>query len=142
MATTTTTSEGKNTPAAAGLQLTASTPGLTVNDLDRSVAFYTGVGFTIDDRWEQDGKLLGVMMKAGKCQLGLSQDDWAKGKDRVKGVGLRLWFNTDQDIDEIARRAKAAGITLDQDVEDMPWGARAFMLTDPDGFKLTISKEA
>lgn len=139
---TTTTSDGKNPPAAAGLELTASTPGLTVNDLDRSIAFYTGLGFAIEDRWEQDGKLLGVMAKAGSCRIGLGQDDWAKGRDRVKGVGVRLWFNTDQDVDDIARRAKAAGITLDQEPEDMPWGGRAFTLTDPDGFKLTIVKEA
>ena len=40
-------------------------PSLTVDDLDRSLSFFTGLGFEVEDRWEQDGKLLGVMLKAG-----------------------------------------------------------------------------
>ena len=31
-------------------------PSLTVNDLKASEAFFTGLGFEIEDRWEQDGK--------------------------------------------------------------------------------------
>jgi uncharacterized glyoxalase superfamily protein PhnB len=139
---TPTTSEGKQTSTATGLTLRAMTPGLTVNDLDRSIAFYTGLGFTIDERWEEDGKLLGVMVKAGDFRIALGQDDWAKGRDRVKGVGHRLWLYTEQDIDELARRAKDAGLALDEDAADMPWGGRAFTVTDPDGFKLTVCKEA
>ena len=116
------------------------TPGLTVNDLARSIRFYTdGLGFIMHERWEDGGQLLGVMLKAGSCHLGLSQDDWAKGRDRVKGVGMRVWITTTQDIDEMAERAWAAGIQLDHEPQEMEWGARAFAVTDPDGFKLTIA---
>ena len=81
-------------------------------------------------------------LKAGVATLGLSQDDFAKGRDRVKGVGIRIWAETTQDIDELAAKAKAAGVALDAEPADMPWGARAFALTDPDGFKLTISRRS
>ncbi len=116
-------------------------PGLTVNDLSKSISFYEGLGFSIEHRWEEDGKLLGIMFQAGDAKLGLSQDDGAKGMDRVKGVGIRLWLEIqkDVDVDALAARAKAAGVTLDGEPEDFPWGGRGFAVTDPDGFKLTIS---
>ena len=121
------------------LQAKLIAPGFTVNDLEKSIRFYEGLGFAIDERWESEGKLQGVMLRAGSALLGLNQDDWAKGKDRVKGVGMRVWISTGQDIDQVAARAKASGITLDSEPEDTEWGGRAFTLTDLDGFKLTIS---
>ena len=126
----------------ANLDATKLSPGLTVNDLAKSLRFYEGLGFVIVDRFEFDGKLMGVMLKAGAATLGLSQDDFAKGRDRVKGVGMRIWAETTQDIDELAAKATAAGVALDAEPADMPWGARAFALTDPDGFKLTISRRS
>jgi lactoylglutathione lyase len=115
-------------------------PALTTNDLQRSIQFYVeGLGFTIKDRNEVDGMLRFVMLKAGNAELGLGQDDFAKGRDRTKGVGLRLWVTTGQDLHALAEQAKRAGITLDNEVSALPWGPLAFAVTDPDGFKLTIS---
>ncbi|HXJ76155.1 MAG TPA: VOC family protein [Candidatus Dormibacteraeota bacterium] len=125
------------------LRLRHITPGITVNDLARSLAFYTeGLGFIIEERWEEEGKLAGVGLKAGAAELVLTQDDFKKGRDRVKGVGVRLWFYSTQDLDGLAARAKSSGIVLDQEPADMPWGARVFMLTDPDGFKISFTKES
>ena len=124
------------------LQATGIMPSLTVNDLQRSITFYEGLGFGVGERWEENGVLLGVMLVAGSTHVGLSQDDWKKGRDRVKGQGLRLYLGTTQSIDEIAARAKAAGIKLDSEPHDTDWGSRAFEVTDPSGFQLTISTEA
>jgi uncharacterized glyoxalase superfamily protein PhnB len=33
---------------------------------------------------------------------------------------------------------KARGGVLDQEPQLMPWGDRVFMISDPDGFKLTF----
>ena len=113
---------------------------LTVQDLQKSLAWYLDVvGFTIDRKFERDGKLRGVALKAGDVQLSINQDDGAKGWDRVKGEGFSLRITTDQNVDEIAKRIKELGGTLDSEPADMPWGARIFRLRDPDGFKLTIS---
>ena len=46
-------------------------PNLTVDDLAESIKFYEGLGFTIDERWEDNGKLLGVMLRGGNSQIGL-----------------------------------------------------------------------
>ncbi len=124
------------------LQAKSLAPSFTVNDLQRSIGFYEGLGFGIEERWENNGILLGVMLRAGEARIGLSQDDWQKGRDRVKGVGMRIFLESTQDIDQLAVRAKSAGITLDAEPTDMPWGSRAFEVTDPDGFKLTISSPA
>jgi uncharacterized glyoxalase superfamily protein PhnB len=117
-------------------------PSLTVDDLQKSIAFYQALGFAVGERWEDNGKLLGVMLQAGKLQIGLSQDDWKKGRDRQKGIGLRLYVETTQNIDELAARAKAAGVALDKDAYDTEWKTRAVDVTDPSGFKLTIASEA
>jgi uncharacterized glyoxalase superfamily protein PhnB len=113
---------------------------LTANDLERSLRFYTdGLGFTVDQREEADGKLQGVMLKAGDAWLGLSQDDFAKGRNRTKGIGMSLYFETEQDIQMLARRAKDAGIKLDREAGPLPWGPVGFSATDPDGFKITVT---
>jgi uncharacterized glyoxalase superfamily protein PhnB len=124
------------------LQAKSLAPGLTVDDLQQSIRFFEGLGFGIEERWEENGVLLGVMLQAGQARIGLSQDDWKKGRDRRKGVGLRLFIETSQDIDGLAARAKEAGLTLDGEPHDTPWGSRAFEVTEPSGFKLTISSES
>jgi uncharacterized glyoxalase superfamily protein PhnB len=123
------------------LQATSIVPSLTVDDLQKSITFYESLGFAIEDRWEDEGKLMGVMLIAGGSRIGLSQDDWKKGRDRVKGQGTRVFIGTKQNVDEIAARVKAAGIALDAEPHDTPWNSRAFEVTDPTGFKLTVSTE-
>jgi uncharacterized glyoxalase superfamily protein PhnB len=123
------------------LQISAIHPSLTVDDLQKSIAFYEGLGFTISERWEDKGTLLGVTMRAGKTEIGVSQDDWKKGRDRKKGIGVRLSLSTTQNIDELAARAKSAGITLKSEPHDTEWESRAFEVTDPSGFLLTIYSE-
>ena len=123
------------------LQISGIVPNFTVDDLQKSVAFYEGLGFVVDEKWEENGTLLGVMLRAGKNRIGLSQDDWKKGRDRKKGIGMRTFIATTQKVDEIAARAKQAGIKLDSEPYDTEWKSRAFEVTDPSGFKLTISNE-
>jgi uncharacterized glyoxalase superfamily protein PhnB len=122
------------------LRLRSIEPLFTVADLQRSITFYTEVlGFFVSDRFTDQRKTLqGVMLKAGVCELGLSQDDWAKGRDRQRGVGVRIWCATAQDVDALAARVKAAGHLLAGEPHDEPWGGRSFAVDDPDGFHLTF----
>jgi uncharacterized glyoxalase superfamily protein PhnB len=124
------------------VQIRAIVPTLTVDDLQKSIAFYEALGFTIDDRWEEKGTLLGVMLRAGNSEIGLNQDDWKKGRNRKKGIGVRLSISTSGSVDEIAKRAKNAGITLKSEPRDTEWQSRAFEVIDPSGFLLTVYSEA
>jgi uncharacterized glyoxalase superfamily protein PhnB len=140
-----TASARKAPPAKAqskGLTLTGVTPSFTVSDVAKSLAWYQDVlGCVVRDRWESNGKLMGVEMGAGTVIFMLAQDDWKKGRDRVKGEGFRLYADTAQDVDRVADQIKARGGTLLQEPRDEPWGARAFSVEDPDGFKITIAKK-
>lgn len=114
---------------------------LTVADIRASQAWYRDVlGFTVTKEYERGGALMAVSLSAGAARVLLTQDDGAKGTDRVKGAGISLMLTTDENIDQIAARAKAAGVTLDSEPADA-FGRRAFRLRDPDGFRLTISSE-
>ena len=123
------------------LQISSIVPILTTDDLQKSISFYEALGFTVGERWEENGTLVGVMLRAGKNQFGLNQDDWQKGRDRKKGIGMRLFMSTTQNVDEIAARAKRAGIRLNSEPHDTEFKSRAFEVTDPSGFLLTISSE-
>ena len=121
------------------VQISAIVPTLTVDDLQKSITFYEALGFAIEERWEDKGTLLGVMLRAGTTQIGLNQDDWKKGRDRKKGIGVRLSISTTHShVDEIAKRARNAGITLTSEPHDTEWQSRAFEVSDPSGFLLTI----
>jgi catechol 2,3-dioxygenase-like lactoylglutathione lyase family enzyme len=120
------------------LRLRAITPTFTVNDLQRSISWYCeGLGFFVAERWEEGGQLQGVMLKAGACHLGLSQDDFAQGRNRTKGLGLRILCETMQDIDAIASRLRAFGGSIIED-PGKRWDSYSFTAQDPDGFKITI----
>ena len=126
--------------ATADLNAVGLTLSLTVSDLAKSRQFYTeGLGFEIEQEHEFDGEVRFIQMTSGAVQIGIGQDDFALGRDRVKGAGLRIWIGTAGDLSGLAERAKAAGITLDHEPEELPWGGRAFAVTDPDGFKLSIA---
>ena len=124
------------------LQAKTIAPSITVDDLQKSIRFFEGLGFGVEDRWEENGVLNGVMLRAGEARIGLSQDDWKKGRDRKKGQGMRIFIETAQDIDSLAARAKAAGVTLEKGPHDTPWNTRAFEVTEPSGFMLTISSQS
>lgn len=122
------------------LRLRSLTPTFTVNDLEKSMTWYCeGLGFVVGERWEEGGTLQGVMLKAGSCAFNLSQDDFAKGRDREKGLGFRIYAETVQDIDALAERIRAYGGKIVSGPADMPWGTRSFTVEDPDGFKISFS---
>jgi uncharacterized glyoxalase superfamily protein PhnB len=114
---------------------------LTVAVLQTSLAWYRDVlGFTVARTFERAGTLFAASLRAGAVPILLTQDDGARGSNRVKGEGISLRLTTAQNIDELARRVRERGGTLESEPADA-WGARVFRLRDPDGFKLVISSE-
>lgn len=113
---------------------------LTVRDLEHSLAWYRdALGFTLDRKHERHGRPVAMSLKAGIVHVLLTQDDGAKGLDRVKGEGFSLQLSTTQNADALAARVRKYGAVLDTEPTDMPWGPRIFRVRDPDGFRWTIS---
>ena len=54
---------------------------------------------------------------------------------------MRLSISTPGNVDEIAKRAKNAGISLISEPRDTEWKSRAFEVSDPSGFLLTVYSE-
>jgi uncharacterized glyoxalase superfamily protein PhnB len=132
----------KKAPAkrSAALNLSSAAPGFTANDLQKSLAWYTDVlGFHVSERWEFNGTLQGVELKAGNVTFMIGQDDWKKGRDRSKGEGVRIYCETSQDIDALAAAIKSRGGALTQEPKDQSWGMRDIAMDDPDGYKITIA---
>lgn len=115
---------------------------LTVRDLAASLSWYRdAIGFTVERRHEREGRLFAVSLMAGDVRILLNQDDGARGLDRAKGEGFSMQFVTAQPVDDVAKRIRERGGTLESEPADMPWGARVFRVRDPDGYRIAISSE-
>jgi uncharacterized glyoxalase superfamily protein PhnB len=128
--------------ASGPLALSTASPSFTVDDLDRSLSWYRDVlGFGVEETWKNDdGKVMGVSLKAGDVSFMIGQDDWAKGRDRSKGEGFRIYCETRKSVDDLAKQIEGKGGRLDSGPTDQPWGVRDISITDPDGFKITIAR--
>lgn len=114
---------------------------LTADDVEASLKFYVdGFGFHVKQRWEENGKLLGVELVAGSCSIGLSQDDWKKGRDRTKGVGLSIYAESSQGLDKLAERLRSRGVEFEGPTTT-EWGWRQVSAKDPDGFRIIVYQE-
>jgi uncharacterized glyoxalase superfamily protein PhnB len=111
----------------------------TVNDIQKSLAWYRDIlGFIVDEKYEREGRLQAVALKAGAVRVLIGQDDFVKGKDRKKGQGMSVQFTTTQDIDALAAQIEKRGAKLESPPEDR-YGMRSFSVKDPDGFRFVIS---
>jgi uncharacterized glyoxalase superfamily protein PhnB len=117
------------------------TPGLTVSDLSRSVAFYRdGLGFTvISSMVAESGNPIWVNLKHGAASLELIIPD---PEDPVSpgGSGISLYLTVEQetDIDAYYAQVTSAGAPVTTQIADMPWDDRSFTVTDPDGYRIMI----
>ncbi len=115
---------GGSPPGAPAEPFVASTlaASLTIGDLRRSLAWYRDVlGFAVARTFDRDGTPFAASLRAGAVAIRLTQDDGARGADRVEREGMSLRLTTTHRVDEIARRIRERGGTLDSEPADA-WG--------------------
>lgn len=123
------------------MQLGAFSISLSVKDLQASRAFYEKLGFTIPhgDGTAEHGYLI---MKNGSTIIGLFQGMF-EGNILTFNPG---WDENAQKLDEfddvrdIQRHLKAAGIALQREVDESTSGPASITLIDPDGNAILIDQ--
>ena len=119
-------------------------PILAVNDVDRSIAFYTeklafGQDFCLAG---PDGQNAFAFVSLGAeghgVAIGLSRQlDAPKGG---AGVVFMVYVPPEIDLDDYYEAVRARGVAIDADIATQYWGDRSFTVRDPDGYILQISK--
>ncbi|WP_237690569.1 VOC family protein [Paenibacillus caui] len=112
---------------------------LSVSDMGRSLSWYKEIlhfepVFTLPGN---DGEITMAHIRGEKYQdlmlvSGFQNDQQANGK------GIVINLNA-EDIDSISERANKAGAVIIEGPVDRPWNARELVLTDPDGYLITLS---
>ncbi len=115
---------------------------LNVKDVERSMKFYTALGF--DTRWESkgdDGHLTYAGVGIGDAVIALGRipddlrgmaKDYAEWVSSPLGAGVMITVELDG-VEEVYARAKKAKAPIDSPLSERLYGT-AFMVNDPDGY--------
>jgi catechol 2,3-dioxygenase-like lactoylglutathione lyase family enzyme len=114
-----------------------------VKDVDRSVAFYRSLGFTVRWKWkDDDGKLSYAGVGIGDAVIALGRiTKWGRGggySDYDKWVstplGAGVIVNVElRNVEGVYARAKKVKAKIESSLRKWPYGT-AFTLNDPDGY--------
>jgi catechol 2,3-dioxygenase-like lactoylglutathione lyase family enzyme len=122
---------------------------LAVEDLERALAFYRdGLGLEsdgvvgtewTDERTGAHGAIALFDLAGGPILSLYPRSDLAKdagiaaGPPRSGEFSLGQLVRTREEVDELLRRAEAAGATVTESAHDRPWGIYSGYFRDPDG---------
>jgi uncharacterized glyoxalase superfamily protein PhnB len=119
-----------------------STPGLFVNQVDQSLAFYEkAFGFrpSPGTRKDREGTIVhaemsheGVPLFTFSCYERTLYDVAPPRMSNVTCPVIQYVYC--RDVDELAAQARAAGATVLAEPQDMPWGDRMCRIEDLDGY--------
>jgi uncharacterized glyoxalase superfamily protein PhnB len=113
-------------------------PIIVSNDLDRLLAFYTGLlGAEEITRFPDDGPTFYVGLRLGDSELGLSSDAAVE-----HGPPGRMLLSIEvPDVDALLPKVTDLGGTATSDANDMPWGQRVAHIKDPDGNVVNLTQQ-
>ncbi|WP_332900139.1 VOC family protein [Haladaptatus sp. CMSO5] len=118
---------------------------LQVADVSQSVAFYeTGLGLTVTHRGEQN-----ATFETGSCELMVQKQFDAQTLDgfglvppeEPKGSGAIIVIEVEE-VEEAYEGLDAVDADLRCEPQVVPWGREMFIVADPDGYILEISRPA
>jgi catechol 2,3-dioxygenase-like lactoylglutathione lyase family enzyme len=114
-----------------------------VKDVDRSVAFYRALGFTVRWKWKaDDGHLAYAGVGIGDAVIALGRiTKWGRGggysgydKWVSTPLGAGVIVNVEiRNVEGVYARAKKAKATIESRLRKWPYGT-AFTINDPDGY--------
>ncbi len=109
--------------------LAHATPILRVDDLDKSLGYYTGpLGFRTD--WRVQGF---ASVSRGRCSLMLSEGEQGH-------AGTWLWIGLN-DVEQLFAELQRSGARIRQGPTNFPWGSLEIQVTDLDGHVLRFASD-
>ncbi len=106
-------------------------------DLTRSRTFWEEVlGLTVAREYGAGGEVTGVVLFAGGGFVELTVGD-AAGAGPAPGNAAIVWLQV-ADVHAEEERLQAAGVTIDERAQRMPWGLVECWLSDPDGVRIVL----
>ena len=122
---------------------------LGVNDLNRAMKFYRdGLGLSTKgimgtefkgSKTQPAGAVVMFHMKGGLMLALYPRSELAKDARQTKGkpsateFSIGYFATSKREVDQVLRRAKAAGATITDRAHDRPWGIYSGYFKDPDG---------
>ena len=112
-------------------------PIIVTADLDRLLAFYTGLlGAQEVMRFPEDGPTFYVGLTLGDSELGVSADTSV-----MPGSPGRMLLSIEvADVDALLPRVEPLGGAVQGPANDMPWGQRVAHIADPDGNVVNLTQ--
>jgi predicted enzyme related to lactoylglutathione lyase len=112
-------------------------PIIATPDLDRLLAFYTGLlGATVAERVPDEGPTFFVGLRIGDSHVGL-----VTNTEVSPGTPTRVVLSVDvPDVDALLPRIARLGGDPGPGANDMPWGQRVAHVADPDGNPLNLTQ--
>lgn len=115
---------------------------LVCKDYEKTLNFYKEqLGFKVAAQEKDfvtlefaDNSIMLERDKLFKDALPELKDEFEKNK---LGVGVTIFIHVD-DADRRYRDAKAKGLKIYSDIASKPWGAREFVVRDPEGYLLNV----
>jgi len=125
--------------------ITAAEPQLFVADIAASCAFFTGkLGFATAFTYGEPPFYAQVMRDGARLNLRCVAQPLIDGalRDREQLLAASLTVATADEIKTLFIEYQAAGVTIFQTLKRQPWGARDFIVKDPDGNLLLFAGPA
>ena len=134
-----------DTPSTTKVVITSVEPELFVTDIAASCDFFTGkLGFTVAFTYGEPPFYAQVMRDAARLNLKCVEQPVIDPalRDREELLSAALTVATAEEINQLFLELQAAGVILFQTLRREPWGARNFIVKDPDGNLLLFAGPA
>ena len=132
-------------PSATRVVITAVEPELFVTSIAATCDFFTGkLGFTVAFTYGEPPFYAQVMRDGVRLNLRCVEAPPIDGalRDREELLAASLTVDTADEIKQLFLEYQAAGVTFFQTLRREPWGARDFIVKDPDGNLLLFAGPA
>ena len=112
------------------VRITSFAPQFLVDDLDRSIAYYTKIGFIFGKPW--DGFYAIGLLDGLELHLKEAPNDPSVRQHRRDNEHLDAAAGVDG-IEVFYERCLANGVAIIKPLADTAWGTKDFYIEDPDG---------